>query len=283
MSTPATPLLGFGQVRHTRLRPRRHAFAYPTYFLMLPLRSLKQRGTPPGAWGINQAGALSFFEEDHGDGRAPEQGGALAWLDELLHSEGIHDATGEAWLHTYPRVWGYTFKPVSFWYCHRAEGDQQGALRAIVVEVNNTFGERHCYVLDAPRYGVEQRADKVLHVSPFNPVQGHYRFRFLRSEQGAQPRTVARVDYHDGAGASCAPVLQTSVSGRLQPLDKAALRRALWRYPAMTLGVVLHIHVQALALWLKRVPFFTHPAAPRRGVSGPGQRPQPDRPPGASS
>src|SRR3989344_4698121 len=89
-----------------------------------------------------------------------------AWLDELLRTEGVTDATGEVWLHCYPRVLGYTFKPVSFWYCHRADGH----LRAIVVEVNNTFGERHCYLLDAPQYGVEQQARKVFHVSPFCEV-----------------------------------------------------------------------------------------------------------------
>ena len=270
--TAFTPLIGFGQVRHTRLRPRRHAFAYPTYFLMLPLRSLQKATPQTGQWHINHPGLLSFFETDHGDGRGPAQGGAIAWLDELLQREGIHDATGEVWLHTYPRVLGFTFKPVSFWYCHRAEG----ALRAIVVEVNNTFGERHCYVLDAPRYGVEQRADKVFHVSPFNPVQGHYRFRFMRSPcaQGVGERTVARVDFYDDAchdqvsdHSSGTAVLQTSVSGALQPLTPAMLRRALWRYPAMTLGVVLHIHMQALRLWLKKVPFFRKPAPPQAFVS----------------
>jgi len=273
VSAPS-PHIGFGQVRHTRLRPTRHAFAYPTYFLMLPLRSLQQLERQPGEWHINTPGLLSFFETDHGDGRPPQQGGAMAWLDELLQREGIHDATGEVWLHTYPRVLGYTFKPVSFWYCHRAAGDQDGALRAVVVEVNNTFGERHCYVLAAPRYGVEQRASKVFHVSPFNPVQGHYRFRFMRSNQDGQERTVARIDYHDDApsqhGVTAAhdtALLQTSVSGTLQPINAAALRRALWRYPAMTLAVVLHIHTQALRLWLKKVPFFSKPAPPKAFVS----------------
>ena len=268
--TPSAPLIGFGQVRHSRLRPQRHAFAYPTYFLMLPLRSLQAQTPQPGQWHINRPGPLSFFDTDHGDGRPPEQGGAIAWLDELLSREGIPDATGEIWLHTYPRVLGYTFKPVSFWYCHRAADDQEGALRAIVVEVNNTFGERHCYVLDAPRYGVEQRADKVFHVSPFNPVQGHYRFRVMRSGQGEQLRTVARVDFYDdahSANSADSAVLQTSVSGTLQPITPAALRRALWHYPAMTLGVVLHIHTQALRLWLKKVPFFRKPTPPQAFVS----------------
>jgi DUF1365 family protein len=237
---------------------------------MLPLRSLHQAAAPVAGWAINRPGALSFFETDHGDGRSPTQGGALAWLDELLQREGIHDASGEAWLHTYPRVLGYTFKPVSFWYCHRAPDDQGGALRAIVVEVNNTFGERHCYVLDAPCYGVEQRASKVFHVSPFNPVQGHYRFRFMRTVQGAQERTVARVDYYSGDladSASSTALLQTSVSGTLETITPAVLRRALWRYPAMTLGVLLHIHTQALRLWFKGVPLFRKPPPPTVFVS----------------
>jgi DUF1365 family protein len=278
-----TPLIGFGQVRHTRARPTRHAFAYPTYFLMLPLRSLSQsakateNGTdkatekaPP--WAINRAGAISFFETDHGDGRPPAQGGAIAWLDELLLREGIEDATGEVWLHCYPRVLGFTFKPVSFWYCHRAAHDQGGSLRAIVVEVNNTFGERHCYLLDAPRYGLQQCAAKVFHVSPFNPVQGHYRFRFMRTQQPGDQKTVARIDYYDTPAdtprADDAPaLLQTSVSGTLEPISRAALRRALWRYPAMTLAVVAHIHLQALRLWLKKVPFFGKPKPPKAFVS----------------
>ncbi len=263
MLTPQA-LIGFGQVRHTRLSPQHHAFAYPTYFLMLPLRSLKSAASQHAPWSINRPGWLSFFEQDHGDGRAPAQGGALAWLDELLLREGVADAVGEVWLHTTPRVLGYSFKPVSFWYCHRAADDQGGALRAIVVEVNNTFGERHCYLLDTPRWGVEQRADKVFHVSPFNAVTGHYRFRFLRSTQAGRERTLACIDYHQDSDNA---VLQTSVSGTLEPLTRSALRRALWRYPLMTLGVVLHIHTQALRLWLKKVPFFRKPTPPEALVS----------------
>ena len=132
-------MIGFGQVRHTRLRPTPHAFNYSTFFLMLPMRTLQATGN--ATLPINRTGAISFHDVDHGDGRDMKEGGALAWLDELLHSEGITDATGEVWLHCYPRVLGYTFKPVSFWYCHAADN----TLRAIVVEVNNTFGERHCY------------------------------------------------------------------------------------------------------------------------------------------
>ena len=256
----ALPLLGFGTVRHARLRPARNAFTYPTYFLMLPLRAMQDAGSPAAQSVLarNRPAALSFFDADHGDGRSPEQGGALAWIDELLRGEGILDATGEVWLHCYPRVLGYTFKPVSFWYCHRAVDDDGGSLRAIVAEVNNTFGERHCYLLDAPRYGAELSADKVFHVSPFLEVKGRYRFRFMRASRDGCEKTVARVDYDDPQG----PVLQTSVSGRLEPVTAASVRRALWRYPAMTFGVVFHIHWQAVRLWFKRVKFTPKPALP---------------------
>jgi DUF1365 family protein len=248
----ARALLGFGEVRHTRLKPVRNAFVYGTYFLMLPMRSLQRNG--PGALALNRSAPLSFFDVDHGDGRGPQQGGALAWLDALLASEGIDCADGEVWLHCYPRVLGFTFKPVSFWYCHRPDG----SLRAIVVEVNNTFGERHCYLLDAPRFGAELCATKVFHVSPFCAVEGGYRFRFMLTPD--MGRTVARIDYDDAQG----PLLQTSVSGALVALSPRAVRQALWTYPAMTLGVVARIHWQAVKLWCKRVPFFRKPVPPVR-------------------
>ena len=248
---PSLPLLGSGVVRHRRLKPRAHAFEYPTYFLMLPMRSL--RLAPATALARNRWSLLSFHDRDHGDGRAD----ALDWLDGLLASEGVADADGEVWLHTYPRVLGYAFKPVSFWHCQRADG----TLAAIVVEVNNTFGERHCYLLAGPdlAYGRELRARKVFHVSPFCDVQGQYRFRFMRTAE----RTVARVDHDDEAGA----LLQTSVSGYLAPLTAASARAAFFGMPLMTLHVVLRIHWQALRLWLKRVPFVGKPAPPQAFIS----------------
>jgi DUF1365 family protein len=263
MNTNAVPLIGFGQVRHTRLRPQRHAFAYDTFFLMLPMRSLQQNGSPQLAY--NRRGWISFHDVDHGDGRSAEQGGALAWLDELLSREGIEDADGAVWLHCYPRVLGYTFKPVSFWYCHNAGGE----LRAIVVEVNNTFGERHCYLLDAPRYGQDILADKVFHVSPFCKIEGRYRFRFMRTEHDGLAHTVVRIDHDDEQG----PLLQTSVSGVLEVISAQTLAKARWRYPVMTLAVICRIHWQALKLWLKRTAFVRKPPLPEsfvtRSNSGP--------------
>ncbi|MBL8349946.1 MAG: DUF1365 domain-containing protein [Burkholderiaceae bacterium] len=246
-ATAARAQLGIGRVRHQRLRPTMHGFDYPTWFLLLPLRSLRDRPDP--MLNRNRFGWASFHDADHGDGCAD----CLAWLDEQLAAAGIADAGGEIWLHTYPRLLGYAFKPVSFWYCHRTDG----SLAAIVAEVNNTFGARHCYLLAGPdlAFGRELVATKQFHVSPFCRIEGRYRFRFMRTglaSSGGAGRTVARIEHDDARG----PLLLTSVSGELAPLTAARLHQALWRMPLLTLGVIARIHWQALRLWLKRVPFF---------------------------
>ncbi|QHE84652.1 DUF1365 domain-containing protein [Hydrogenophaga sp. BPS33] len=253
------PHIGFGHVWHTRLRPRRHRFIVPTFFLLLPMRTLRERPEAAGVLALNRAGALSFRDADHGGGMGPQHGGALAWLDGLLQAEGITDAQGEIWLQCYPRVLGYSFKPVSFWYCHRADG----SLSAIVAEVNNTFGERHAYLLDHPSYGQELQARKAFHVSPFCAVDGGYRFEFRRGGADGLQSAQVRIDYHDAQG----PVLLTGMAGRLEPLTAASRRRALWRYPLLTVGVMARILWNALLLWLKQVPLHSKPRAPASPVS----------------
>ena len=242
-----------GTVRHTRLRPVLHAFAYPTFCLLLPMRAWARSATAAPSLARNRWAWLSFHDADHGEG-GPD---ALAWIERTLQARGIDDADGEIWLQTYPRLLGFVFKPVSFWYVHRADG----SLRAVLAEVNNTFGERHTYLLDGPevRWGHTLEANKAFHVSPFLAVAGSYRFRFARTAD----RLVARVEHADEHG----PLLLTSVSGWLTPLTRANARAVLWRMPLLTLGVAARIHWQALRLWLRRVPLHRKPAPPREAVS----------------
>lgn len=258
------PLLGLGQVRHKRLRPKEHAFAYGSYFLYLPMVHMSEQKNKQAPLGWNRFAPLSFFDVDHGDARAPSDGGSLAWVREVFEQGGVQGVDGEIWLHCFPRVFGHTFKPVSFWYGHNARGD----LLAVLVEVNNTFGERHCYLLKDPKYGLELQADKVFHVSPFCCVKGEYRFRFMLTPGalqggGHKAQTVARIEYFDEAG----PLLITSVSGVLEPLTAANVKRVMFKYPLMTLGIVLRIHWHALRLWIKGVQFHSKPSPPKEMIS----------------
>ncbi|MGB9991538.1 DUF1365 domain-containing protein [Pseudoduganella rhizocola] len=228
-----------GEVRHARRRPVRHAFRYPAFFIRVPLRG----GAPAAVlrwFSYNRPNVLSLLDRDHGDGKTA----LLPWIDALLHGQGIHDADGQVWLQTMPRLFGFVFNPVSFWFCHRADG----TLRAVLCEVNNTFGERHCYLLED---GAAE-AEKVFHVSPFCRVEGRYRFRFAQRAG----RHLAAIDYHDRDGI----LLRTSLTGIAQPMTDGAILRLAAAAPLATLAVVFRIHVQALRLWLRRVPFFSKPA-----------------------
>jgi len=254
MSAAGAELL-IGSVMHRRLRPVENRFVYGVYFLRIPLSRLASMRGP--LLSINRWNLLSFHFRDHGarDGSHP-----LEWIRALLAREGLAAADGEVWLHSFPRVLGYVFNPVSFWFCE----DRAGRTRAIVAEVNNTFGERHSYLLAHPdgrpiHAGEALETRKVFHVSPFCTLRGGYRFRFLA--QNAQ--RIARIDYADEAG----PLLITSLAGRSAPLGSRAILGALLRHPLMTFGVIARIHWQALKLWAKRVPFHSKPALPLEEVS----------------
>ena len=261
--------LYFGEVLHRRVKPVANAFRYRVFFLKFPLHRVADLGS--GLFSVNRFNLLSFHFADHGDGGDPQR-----WIRDLLSREGVNDADGEIWLQAFPRVLGYVFNPVSFWYCHRADG----ALRAVVTEVNNTFGERHCYLLESRQLdaagALELRAPaapikpgqlltarKVFHVSPFCTIEGGYRFRFIEGDARTGAHTVARIDYHDAAG----DLLHTSVSGVARPLTNGALLGAFFSRPMMTFGVIARIHWQALRLYLKGVRFHRKPVAPAQFVT----------------
>jgi DUF1365 family protein len=244
-----------GQVMHARLRPVANRFVYPVFYVRLNLARLDDCNW---RWfGVNRRRPLSIRTRDYG----PRDGSNLElWMRALLREHGI-EADGEIWLQTFPRIAGFVFNPVSFWHCH----DSQGTLRAVLAEVNNTFGETHRYLLRVAPSGGQAvlRAEcvKAMHVSPFCEVRGAYQFRF-RITDGSH---FTAIDYYDENGL----LIKTSVSGRPAAMTDAALLSALLRYPLQCVGVVARIHWQALRLWLKGVPFFRKPPSPIHPITAP--------------
>lgn len=242
--------ISLGKVMHARHMPRENRFSYAMFTLCLPLSALESIRVP--MLGINCFNLLSFHEKDHGR----RDGSSLkAWIGHILQSNGISEADGEVVLQAMPRLLCFVFNPVSFWYCH----DRNGALRAVLCEVCNTFGERHNYLVahaDRRPIGADEElvAQKVFHVSPFFPVRGEYHFRFAA---GAQHRVVS-IDYWDEGKK----VLSTRMAGEQISLTGANLGRALLRCPMLTFGVVARINWQALRLIWRRIPWLAKPQPP---------------------
>ena len=238
----AVPRLLLGVVTHRRLRPAANAFAYPVFYVQLPLRNLAAADC--AVFAVDRARLLCVRQRDHG----PRDGSPLLpWIERLLRERGL-PADGEITLQTFPRVLGFVFNPVSFWFCRNPEGQ----LVAVLAEVNNTFGGHHHYLLHNPdgaplRDGQTLRACKAFHVSPFCDVEGGYRFRFRLDA----PVPLVRIDYDDAEG----PLLLTAIAGKPRAWSSAALLGAFLRMPLLTFGVFARIHWQALRLWLKGVPF----------------------------
>ena len=231
---------------HERLRPARNHFVYPVFYVRLNLSRLDELNSP--LFGIDRWRPISLRTRDYG----PRDGSSLTgWMRATLADAGI-DADGEIWLQTFPRIFGFAFNPVSFWYCY----DRQENLRAVLAEVNNTFGETHRYLLATANQSCIDanstlECKKRMHVSPFCEVRGSYHFRFRDTESNA----FVAIDYHDDDGL----LIKTAIAGHVHLMHTHQLGRALARQPFLTLGIVARILWQALKLWIKRVPFFHKP------------------------
>lgn len=247
--------LFFGSVMHERLKPVVNRFRYPVFFVQVSLRDLD--ATPSRLFSIDRWNLFSLYRRDYG----LRNGSDLdSWIRSLLRREGLSNVDGEVVLQTFPRVLGYAFNPVSFWLCH----DREGLLRAVLVEVNNTFGEHHTYLLSKPNGAAIVDADwleteKHFHVSPFLKIDGRYRFRFKVNTK----KSAIRIDHHNADGE----MLRTSIVGHAAPISNVKLAYAFVRYPWMTLGVILRIHWQAVKLWAKGVTFYSKPAPPSKELT----------------
>ena len=257
----AQSALYVGQVMHQRLRPRRHRLAYDMFLFLLDLDEIDAVAARLKLFSRNRFNLFSFFNRDHGDG----SGRSLrAYVECQLKASGVEIDGGPIRLLSLPRMLGYAFNPLSVYFCHR----RQGELAAILYEVNNTFGERHSYLIPVRHSGpeglIEQHCDKRFYVSPFVGMDMHYRFRVCPPGDQVAIQIVGRDD--EG------PLIVANFSGKQRTLTDAALARAFLSYPLLTLKVIAGIHWEALLLWMKGIRLHARPLPPREPVTHVDQR-----------
>jgi DUF1365 family protein len=235
-------------VMHKRLRPRINQFVYRVFYLCFDISKISALSSK--FLSIDRFNLFSFYQRDHGkrDGSSLE-----AWIRKVLQEKNLNEKVEKIYLLTYPRVLGYVFNPVSFWFC--VDSNQQ--LIAVLSEVNNTFGENHDYLVfnsDHSPISENQRfkAVKEFHVSPFFKVEGAYEFRFAFNQKNIG----AWINYLGDDGEIN---LLTSVVCKKQELSNLALLRGFFSIPLMTLKVVILIHWQALKIIFKKIKYVSKP------------------------
>jgi len=241
-----------GQVRHRRFSPQEHHFSYKLFLMYVDLKELPGLFDGFWLWSAARFNLAWFDRRDHvGDTRES--------LDKVIRDK-VEASTGNRpngpiRLLTHFRYFGLCFNPVSFYYCFDQADNQ---VQTIVCEVNNTpWGERHLYILDeAANQGAaghkRYSRSKAFHVSPFMPMDIEYDWRF---SPPAQQLNVHMVNYHEGS-----KLFDATLRLEKQPINGLNLAGVLVMYPLITVKVVVGIYFEALRLWLKKVPVYSHSA-----------------------
>lgn len=241
-----------GETYHGRRGAIKNAFRYSIDYVLLDAEAELQT---PALFARNGGNLMSLHDSDHGG--PPKAGGGAQWVRDVMAAHDL-PAPDRIELLAQPRMLGHVFNPVSFWLCY-----DDAVLRTVIAEVTNTFGDRHSYLCrhDDGREIVKAdtiAAQKIFHVSPFQPIEGGYVFRF-----DIQPDSIGIwIDYSRGNGG-----LIATLTGARRPLTNLSILRAALRRPFGSRRVLALIHWQALKLWWKGAQYRPHPEPPVEEVS----------------
>ncbi len=244
-----------GDVMHKRMKPHVHQLDYRTFMMLLDLDELPVLHKRLRLFSVDRFNLFSFHGKDRGDGSATP---LKMQVEQKMRQAGITPDGGAIRVLTMPRLLGWAFNPVSVFLCYRLDG----AIAAILWEVDNTFGQRHGYLLPAtasPEGVVRQSCDKSFYVSPFIAMDMHYEFRLKLPAD----RFAMTIGVHDAEGL----LLTARQSAGRRDLTDLALLRAFCAVPLNTIKVVAGIHWEALKLWLKGVRLVKRPPPPAHPVS----------------
>jgi DUF1365 family protein len=244
-----------GSVLHRRVKPRAHSFRYSAYWLLFDIDELPALHRRLRFFSHNRWNIFSFHDADHGTGSDTP---LRAQIDRHLRTAGIELDGGPVRILCMPRILGFVFNPLSVHFCY----GRDGALKALLYEVHNTFRQRHSYLIGVPhRSGatVEQTCAKRFYVSPFMEMAMTYRFKVRPPAEA-----VSVLICGDDAGG---PVIAATLEGQRRELTDAALLRVFFAMPLMTAKVVAAIHWEAVRLWLKGLSIIPRPAPPQDPVT----------------
>jgi DUF1365 family protein len=243
-----------GSVMHHRLRPKQHRLRYSIFYLLLDLDEVDALARSLRLFSHNRFNVFSFHDRDHGEGSAATP---REKVDRHLREAGI-ETGGAIRLLSMPRILGYAFNPLSIYFCY----GRDRALSAILYEVNNTFRQRHSYLIPVAAGAaipIRQESRKSLYVSPFITTDMVYAFSVVPPQEDLAVSIVGR----DAAG----PLIVATLAARRCDLTDAALARAFCSYPLLTLKVIAGIYWEALLIRLKGIRTLDRPAPPDKPVT----------------
>lgn len=233
--------LFLSKIFHKRFKPTENSFTYNGFYIHVPIdniESIKSR-----FFSVNKFNFFSFYNRDYG---ARDGGSLRNWSVGCLETAGINTVPDNIILQTTPRVLGFVFNPVNFWFCY-----SKSKLIATIAEVNNTFGENHSYVVNHENENDSSSINKFFHVSPFLDVNGYYDFQF-------NIKNKVKIDYYLEQDL----YLITSVLGKEVDWSVKNFSYLIFKYPLYSTRILFLIHWQALKLYLKKVKFYSKPEKP---------------------
>ena len=243
------------RIFHRRLKPKQHRLAYRVFYLLLDLDELDEMHRRLKWFSVNSFNIFSFFDRDHGSGANTP---LRPWLENQLAAADVDLRGGRIKILCLPRIFGYVFNPISVFFCY----DENESLRAILYEVNNTFGQRHSYLVKISKDAsglLRHSCDKRLYVSPFMEVSGKYHISVKRPGE----KLFVHIHQTDADG----PILDAWIKGTQQAISDRTLVECLVRYPLLTLKVIGGIHWEALKLLIKGIGLKNRPNPPEEPIT----------------